>query len=142
MKRFIMWLLPVYAILSIVIVTSLVIIDKHEGRERNYPRKQLYVVNLSNDNIAVSISGSYDEYEKKEMKDKPDTYTISGDTVVLPYNWGEERIKQAVSFRLPFKHNKKTKFPRNFRIHVKSSYREFDIDLGAIYGSDIAEKNW
>ena len=142
MKNFILWLLPIYAILSIAIVATLIITSENEKRERRFPRKQLYVVNLSNDSIAVSISGSYDKYEKKEMKDKPDTYTISGDTIVMPYNWYEEQIRQAATFRLPHKHNKKIKFPRDFRIHVKSPQREFDLDRSAIYGGDDTEKNW
>lgn len=122
MKRYILRLLLIYTLISIALVGSIIFIEKREKRERNYPRKRLYVVNLTKDTISVHLTGSYTKAEKKELIDKPDRDTFPEDTITLPYLYHERAVRQAIDFYIPHKQHKDIAFPENFRLHIKHHF--------------------
>ena len=128
MKRFILRLLLAYTLISIVVVSGVIIIEKHDRRESRMPRKTLYVVNRTGDSITVSISGAYTQEEKRKMGDKPDEYIFREQAQTLPYHHHDGVERQAVRFHIPHKYNKEIEFPDDFTLRIKSAKREIILN--------------
>lgn len=128
MKRFILCLLLTYTLISVTMIVSIILISDHERRESHYPRKMLYVVNMTGDSISVSISGAYTKEEQRVMGDKPDGYVFTESTQMLPYHWIEGEERQAAGFHLPHKCNTEIEFPNDFVLYIKSAKREITLN--------------
>lgn len=144
MIRFILNLLLVYVLISVIMIISVILISKRDRCESSCPRKMLYVVNMTDDSISVSISGAYTEEEQRMMGDKPDEYIFTEDTQTLPYHWIDGEERQAAGFRIPHKYNTEIEFPNNFMLHIKSAKREITLNKNDFenYINHRFDQNW
>ena len=119
MTRFILRTLLIYTILSVVITGSIIFFSKRESRERRYPRKTLYVVNMTNDTISVYLTGTYTRAEKRALDDKPDQYTFRENIETLPYEDAYGAVIQSIAMHIPYKRDHDILFPQDFTIHIE-----------------------
>jgi len=128
MKRFILWLLLVYTLVSAVFVGSIILIEKNLQRENNHPRKSLYIVNQTNDTISVCLSGSYTDTEKKKLKEKPDRYEyLPSDGATIPYSYSEGVKVYVIHFMMPYKRDKDIDFPEDFTVHIQNEQGKIEL---------------
>ena len=127
MKRFTLQILLLYTFISIIFVGGVIIISNNDRKENRYPRKNIYIVNLTGDTVSIHLTGSYTKAEKKLLTDKPDTYTFSDRVENLPYLHSYSTgitTMQAIRFRIPHKCDKEINFPENFTVHIQNQYGE------------------
>lgn len=145
MKRFTLLILLIYTIVSVVFVGTIIIIEKNAQRENNHPRKNLYIINQTNDTISVWLSGSYTDSEKKKLKDKPDTYIFPEQVDKLPYFYSDGAKAYAMRIHLPFKCDKEINFPENFSIHIQNQYGEITLtreQFMQLTKGEISDNTW
>ncbi len=122
MTRFVIRLVLIYAILSVIGVGGCIFWIKKTDRDNAIPRKELFVVNLSNDTIYIYLSGNYTKQEKRLLKDKPDRDILtSSSEETLPYSSMDGTIHRAACFYIPHKKGKDIRLPDNFEIHIRCS---------------------
>ena len=133
MKKFVIRLFLIYTLLSVILVGTLMFLFHMQETSEPVPRKEIYIVNLTDDTIQVHLSGSYQDKEYRLLKDKPDRKEFSFEKSTLPFPFSDQMTGKATRYPVPYRTGTDIGFPDNFALRIEHDGGNTVIDREQFY---------